>query len=374
MHCLLAIQASLALQVASTVVGVSFFALVGVYAERKVSAFIQDRLGPMETGPYGIFQTFADVIKLLLKEPIVPAAADRGLFVLAPVVIFVSVFAGFGALPVAPQVLGQDLSVGLLFVLGVVAIDVLGLLMAGWGSNNKYALMGAARAVNQIVAYEVPAAIALLAAVMMLGTLSLQDISARQGLFSDESMYFLGFLPVNNVGGFMAWSVIRYPHLLLAFVIYFIASLAESNRAPFDLPEAESELVSGYHVEYSGFRFALVMLSEYGKMLLVSIIAATVFLGGWNTPFPNITIGDWQLSLASWTSGTPGTLAGTLWGTFWMLLKSLILVMGQMYLRWTYPRVRMDQLMTLAWKYLTPLAFLLFVISGIWKLLEVYGG
>lgn len=370
---ILAIPLPITLQVALTVASVAVFALGAVYAERKVSAFIQDRLGPMEAGPYGAIQTLADVLKLVLKEPIIPKAADKPLFILAPPVIFVAVFAGIGALAILPKAPGTDLNVGLLFLLGVVAIDIIGLLMAGWGSANKYALIGSARSVNQIVAYEVPAALALLSGVMMLGTLSIQAISARQGIYSDQETFFLGIWNVTNTGGILGWSVIRYPHLLIAFIVYFIASLAESNRAPFDLPEAESELVSGFHVEYSGFRFALVMLSEYGKMLITSILAATVFLGGWNTILPDIHIGDTTLLLASWTSGEPGTVAGALWGAFWILSKSMLLVLLQIYIRWTYPRVRIDQLMTISWKYLTPIAFGLFILSGLWKLAEVYG-
>lgn len=207
----------------------------------------------------------------------------------------------------------------------------------------------------------------------MLGTLSIQSISARQGIYSDLDSFFLGIWNVTEMGGILGWSVIRYPHLLIAFVVYFIASLAESNRAPFDLPEAESELVSGFHVEYSGFRFALVMLSEYGKMLITSILAVTIFLGGWNTILPNIHMGDTSLLLASWTSGEPGTVVGALWGAFWILSKSMLLVLLQIYIRWTYPRVRIDQLMTISWKYLTPIAFGLFILSGLWKLAEVYG-
>lgn len=370
---ILAIQLPIATQVALTVASVAVFALGAVYAERKVSAFIQDRLGPMEAGPYGAMQTLADVLKLVLKEPIIPKAADKPLFILAPPVIFVAVFAGIGALAIIPKAPGTDLNVGLLFLLGVVAIDIIGLLMAGWGSANKYALIGSARSVNQIVAYEVPAALALLSGVMMLGTLSIQAISARQGIYSDQDTFFLGIWSVTEAGGLLGWSVIRYPHLLVAFVVYFIASLAESNRAPFDLPEAESELVSGFHVEYSGFRFALVMLSEYGKMLITSILAVTVFLGGWNTILPNIHLGDTSLLFANWTSGEPGTVVGALWGVFWILSKSMLLVLFQIYIRWTYPRVRIDQLMTISWKYLTPIAFGLFILSGLWKLAEVYG-
>ena len=364
----------LVLQVGITVSFVALFALVAVYAERKVSAFIQDRLGPMETGPYGLFQTLADVLKLVLKEPIVPQAADRWLFVIAPGLIFVSVFAGFGALPLLPGSPGADVNVALLFILGIVAIDVVGLLMAGWGASNKYALLGAARAVAQIVSYEIPAALALLAGVMMYGTLSLHELAASQGIYAADPVYFWGIWDIRPIGGLPAWAVFAYPHLLLAYLLYFIASLAECNRAPFDIPEAESELVAGYHVEYSGFRFALVMLSEYGKMLLVAIIGAAVFLGGWNTALPNLYWGEsFSIPLANWTSGAPGTVAGLLWGGFWLLLKGFAVVFVQMWIRWTYPRLRVDQLMSLGWKYLTPAAFVLFLISGLWKLLEVYG-
>lgn len=341
--------------------------------ERKISAFIQDRLGPNETGPYGLLQTLADVLKLVIKEPIVPQAAHKLLFLMAPALIFVAVFAGFVVVPFAPDILGSNISLGLLFFLGVVAIDIIGLLMAGWAANNKYAFLGSSRAVAQIVSYEIPATTALLVAVLMYGSLNLQEIVASQGIYAGEATYLFGLWDVSHLGGILSWSVVRYPHLLLAFVVYFIASLAECNRAPFDIPEAESELVSGYHVEYSGFNFALVMLAEYAKMLLVSLVAVCVFWGGWNTPLPNIPLpGDFDLNLAAWTSGAPGTVAGNLWGVFWLLIKSLALVGIQMWVRWTYPRLRVDQLMHLCWKVLTPIAFGLFVISGIWKLWEVY--
>lgn len=370
---ILLIPMSLLLHVGLTLGFVALFALVAVYAERKVSAFIQDRLGPMEVGPYGLFQTLADVLKLVIKEPIIPKAADRWLFVMGPMVIFVAVFAGYAALPLAPGLAGSDTSVGLLYVLGIMAVDVIGLLMAGWGANNKYALLGAGRSVAQIVSYEVPAALALLSAVMMFGSLSLQDITLQQGIYSPEPIYFFGVWDVTATGGLLGWAVFRYPHLLIGLLIYFVAGLAESNRAPFDIPEAESELVSGYHVEYSGFRFALVMLSEYGKMLVVSVLAAVVFLGGWNTLLPNLSFGDsFSLPLAEWTSGPAGTLGGVLWGSFWLLSKASLGVLVMMWVRWTYPRVRVDQLMYLSWKVLTPVAFGLFLISGFWKLLEVY--
>ncbi|MEL6135109.1 MAG: complex I subunit 1 family protein, partial [Bacteroidota bacterium] len=224
--------------VAITISTVALYTLGAVYAERKISAFIQDRLGPMETGPLGAFQTLADVIKLVLKELITPAAANKWLFVLAPPLIFVSVFAAFGALPLFARPAEAAMNVGLLYILGVLSIDIMGLLMAGWGANNKYALLGAARSVAQIISYEVPATLALLSAVMMYGTLNMQQLSLDQGVFTEQTIYFLGIWDVTELGGILSWSAFRYPHLLVAFVVYLIAGLAECNRAPFDLPEA----------------------------------------------------------------------------------------------------------------------------------------
>lgn len=365
---------------------IAFYALGAVYAERKISAYIQDRLGPMEVGPYGLFQTVADIVKLLFKENIVPTAADRKLFFLAPIIIFVSIFAGFAVIPMGPSVVGASLNIGLLYLMAIVSIDVIGLIMAGWGSNNKYAFLGALRSVSQIISYEIPAGIALLAAVMMFGTLNLGELSAMQGFHSPEKVYFFGVWDVTEYGGVLSWSIFRYPHLLIGYVVYFIASLAECNRSPFDLPEAESELVSGFHVEYSGFRFAVIFLAEYANMFLVGILAAVVFLGAWNTPLPNLnaidpavaaemSIGDLfsNAQLGYLTSGTPGTWGFALWGMFWILVKAFFAVFVQMWIRWTLPRVRVDQLLKISWKVLTPIAFALFVISGIWKLLEVYG-
>lgn len=354
------------LQIALTLFFIAAFVLWAVYAERKVSAFVQDRMGPMVTGPLGSLQTLADVLKLVLKEQIMPAAADKILFVLAPALVFVAIFGAFSAMPLAPGFAGTQTHTGLLLVLGIAAIDVIALLMAGWGSGNKYALLGSMRAVAQIVSYEIPAALALLSAVMMYGTLDLQALSAAQGIYAEESARLLGIWDMRGVGGLPAWSVICYPHLLLSFVVYFIASLAECNRAPFDIPEAESELVSGFHVEFGGYRFALIMLSEYGKMLLVSLLASVVFLGGWNSLLPNIG----SLALADWTTGMPGTFAGFCWGFFWLLTKSLSLVLLQMWIRWTFPRVRVDQLMDICWKVLIPVSLGLLGISGVWKVLE----
>ena len=347
------------------------FVVVGVYLERKVSAFIQDRMGPMEVGKWGLLQLIADLLKLLQKEDIVPKAADKWLFLGAPFVIFAAVFAAYAVMPLAPGLSGSGAAVGVFYLLTILSVDVIGILMAGWGSNNKYALFGAMRAVAQIVSYEVPLGLSVLCVVMLTQTLDLQAISFQQGIYSLEPVYLFGLkdlnIEVTRVGGFLTWNVVRNPFLLIVYVIFFIASLAECNRAPFDLPEGESELVGGFHTEYSGMRYALLMLAEYGMMLLVSLLGAVLFLGSWNTPFPNIG----PVRLADWTSGEPGTWLGYLSGAFWLLSKALLGVLVQMWVRWTLPRLRVDQLMYLGWKVLTPVGLVLFFVSGVWRLLGV---
>lgn len=318
---------------------------------------MQDRLGPMEVGKYGTLQAFADILKMLQKEFIVPSAADKILFTTAPVIIFVSVYMGFAALPWAPGLMPAALNIGLFYIFAVLSIETVGILMAGWGSNNKYALLGSMRSVAQIVSYEIPAGIALVSAVMIAQSLNMQEITIKQGTLSSETVKFIGIWDVKAIGGILAWNIFQAPHLIIAYGIYFIASLAECNRAPFDIPEAESELVAGFHIEYSGLRFAFVFLAEYSMMFLVGMIGVILFLGGWNTPLPNIG----SVELASWTTGTA-------WGIFWILFKTLAVVGAQMWIRWTLPRIRVDQLMSLCWKVLTPLAFLCMLISGIWRL------
>jgi NADH-quinone oxidoreductase subunit H len=335
----------------------ALFALFGVYAERKLSAYIQDRLGPTEVGKYGSLQTFADILKMLQKELIVPGAADKWLFMLAPAVIFVAVYMGFAAMPWGPGLVPSKINVGLYYFFAIISIETLGILMAGWGSNNKYSILGAMRSAAQIISYEIPAGFAIIAVVMIAQSINLQEIATQQGILSVEKIKFLGVWDVTTNGGILSWNIFRAPHLIIAFVIYFIAALAESNRAPFDIPEAESELVAGFHTEYTGMRFAFVFLAEYSMMFLVSMLGATLFLGAWNTPLPNIG----TVKLADWTTG-----AG--WGIVWIAVKSLLLVGVQMWIRWTLPRFRVDQLMDLCWKVLTPLAFICMLISGIWRL------
>lgn len=311
-----------------------------MYAERKVAAFIQNRLGPMEVGPKGIFQTIADLLKMLQKEDIKADAVDKLPFLIAPIIVFAAVFAGYAVLPMNESIGGSNIEGGLFFMLAIVSLDVLGILMAGWASNNKYSLYGALRAVAQVVSYEIPLGLSVLAVVIMVGTLDLQVMCILQ-----------------KGDGFLGWNLVRYPMLIIPFIIFFVAGLAESNRAPFDLPEAESELIGGYHTEYSGFRWGMFMLSEYGMMLLLSILGSILFLGGWVSPFPSVG----SLELYEMTSGP-------VWGIIWLLSKAFMFIFIQIVVRWTLPRLRVDQLMSLSWKYLTPMAIVMLFVCATWKL------
>jgi NADH-quinone oxidoreductase subunit H len=275
-------------------------------------------------GWHGWAQTIADGIKLLLKEDIIPAGADRLLFKLAPIVVFVGGFAAFVVLPFSSSFIVSDLNIGILYVVSITSLGVVGIIMAGWASNNKYALFGGMRAAAQIVSYEIPAVLAILTVVIEVGSLSMQDIVRAQE------------------GGILNWFVFRNPFTFLAFFVYYLSSLAEVNRTPFDIPEAESELVAGYHTEFSGMRFAFFFLAEYANMFLVSAIAATLFLGGWNGVLSRPIL--------------PGFLI--------FMLKSVFLVFVQMWLRWTLPRLRVDQLLYLSWKVLLPVSFALVIGVG----------
>lgn len=293
---------------------VVFNALILTWAERKVAGHMQRRIGPKEVGPYGLIQPIADALKLLGKEILTPRDVDKPLYYLAPMIIFVPVLVSFIVIPFSASLLVMDINVGILVILAFSSLSMFSILMAGWGSNNKYALIGAIRSIAQNIAYEIPLLLALLPIIMMTNSFSLKTIvEAQNGL----------------------WFVVYQP---LAFLIYFIAAVAETNRTPFDLPEAESELVAGYHTEYSGMRFALFFLAEYTNIFIVSAIAVTFFLGGYQGPF--------------------------LPGIVWFLLKSYSLVFVIMWLRWTFPRVRFDQLLNISWKALIPLAFINLLVTG----------
>jgi len=345
------------------------FTLLAVYAERKIAAAIQDRLGPTEVGYKGLLQSVADLLKLVQKEVIIPKAADKRLFVLAPAWIFTVVLAAFAVLPITSSWAGVSTATGVLYLLALVSLKVMGILVAGWASNNKYARLGALRAAAQLISYEVPLSLSVLCVLVVSQSLDLQIISQQQGIWqklasSGSPSYFLGIkgLAVSQWGGLLTWNIFRMPCLCLAYVIFFIAA---SNRAPFDLPEAESELIGGYHTEYSGLYWAWMMLAEYSMMLLMSLLGTILFLGGWNTPFPDVGL----LKLATWTGGHPNTLVGSLWGGFWLFTKAICIVLVQMWIRWTFPRLRFDQFMHLCWLYLTPAALLLLLITVWWQLL-----
>jgi len=310
------------------------YALVVIYLERKVSAHMQDRLGPMRTGGWhGWAQTIADMLKLLQKEDIVPSAADKILHRLAPFLMFIGAYAVYAVIPFSSAYIGSNINIGLFYIIAVSSITAVAILMAGWSSNNKWSLFGAMRSVAQIVSYEIPTVLAILAVVMIAGTLNLQEINQMQ------------------TGWFWKWFIFqKFPFIFVAFIIYFVASLAETNRTPFDIPEAESELVAGYITEYSGMKFAMFMLAEFVNMFAVSAIAATIFFGGWNSPFGEF-------------------MSGPIWGTFWFLSKGMFFVFIQMWLRWTLPRLRVDQLMYVSWKVLTPWAFACIVGVGLWLVL-----
>ncbi|MBU0653127.1 MAG: NADH-quinone oxidoreductase subunit NuoH [Proteobacteria bacterium] len=293
---------------------VVFNALILTWAERKVAGHMQRRIGPKEVGPYGLIQPIADALKLLGKEILTPRDVDKPLYYLAPMIIFVPVLVSFIVIPFSASLLVMDINVGILVILAFSSLSMFSILMAGWGSNNKYALIGAIRSIAQNIAYEIPLLLALLPIIMMTNSFSLKTIvEAQHGL----------------------WFIVYQP---LAFLIYFIAAVAETNRTPFDLPEAESELVAGYHTEYSGMRFALFFLAEYTNIFIVSAIAVTFFLGGYQGPF--------------------------LPGIVWFLLKSYSLVFVIMWLRWTFPRVRFDQLLNISWKALIPLSFINLLVTG----------
>ena len=329
-----------------------------VYSERKIQAFMQDRWGPYHYGPQGILLAILDPMKLLLKEDIKATATDNIVFRVAPVVFFSPVVAAFVILPFSPYLTAGALGTGIIYYVALSSIDVIGVFMAGWGSNNKYALIGGLRSTAQMISYELPLVLSLVGAVMLtsvfgvtcagqnpnlnacgLGSISFSDIVAAQ---MRPTAWWL-------------WFVLLQP---LGLVVYYICGLAETNRSPFDLPEAESELVAGYLTEYSGLRWAMFFLGEYGNMSIVSAVATTLFLGGWSGP--GAAVGFWTGLIGSFW----GQVVFNIIAVFWFVVKMLVLLLIFQWIRATLPRLRADQLMRFAWLYLIPLTLFNIVITA----------
>jgi NADH-quinone oxidoreductase subunit H len=293
--------------------------------ERKFAARMQSRIGPYRVGPHGLLQPIADALKLMMKEDIVPDAADKRVYNLAPIVFLIPCMLIFATIPFAPGLGVADLNIGILFFLAVSSMEIVGLFMAGWGSNNKYALLSAMRAVNQIISYDLPFIFSALVPVMLAGSLRLSDIAAAQ-----SGLWFV-FYPV--IGQ-------------LAFVFFVVSTLAAENRVPFDILEAESELVAGFRVEYSGMKFAIIQLGEYAHIIGSSFLGALLFLGAWAGPGP-----EWL-------------------GPIWFVLKAMVMFLLVTWIRWSFVRIRVDQILALSWKLLLPASLLLLVITAavvVWR-------
>jgi NADH-quinone oxidoreductase subunit H len=318
------------------------------WVERKVMARLQTRYGPNRVGPFGLLQPLADGLKLIFKEELIPAQADRIIFILAPVITVSPALLLFAVIPTGGTIgvgnteisLGlADINVAVLYVLAITSIAVYGIALGGWASNNKYALLGSLRSTAQMISYELPLALAIVGVLLLSGSMSLNDVVQRQMTTiqidgQDVSVWFIFLQPI-------------------AAFIFLITALAETNRAPFDLPEAEQELTAGYHTEYSGMKFALFFMAEYMKMIAVSALAVTFFFGGWLPPFPNLLRGLWE------------AIGGFTWlSPIWFGGKVLILLMVMVWIRATLPRLRYDQLMSFGWKFLLPLALLNVVVTA----------
>ncbi len=310
---------------------------VTTFLERRVWARIQSRVGPNRVGPQGILQWLADGIKLLMKEEAIPYAADAKLFKLAPFVVVIGFIGAFVAMPFSSSLIVADLNLGILYITAMTSLVVVGIMIAGWASNNKWSLIGGIRAAAQIVSYEIPAALSIFTVILITGTLSMQSIIQQQGW------------------GPWDWFIFHSPFTFVGFFVTFVSLLAEGNRTPFDLPEAESELVAGFVTEYSGARYLFFFLVEWGNLYVISAILVTLFLGGWQVPIiAGVTDGGIGLNVAQFLT---------------FFLKSYLGVIIMMWIRATLPRIRVDQLMTTCWKYLLPIAFVNFMGTALWVLI-----
>jgi NADH-quinone oxidoreductase subunit H len=350
------VLAAIILLVVAGVVLVLFMApTAGIitWFERRVSGRMQSRVGPNRAGPQGVLIWLADGLKSFMKEDVIPTDVDKPLFRLAPYLVFTGVSATFVVMPFGQYLISADLDIGILFIVAVTSLVAIGLLTGGWASNNKWSLIGGIRAAAQVISYEIPSAIAIVCVVMMTGSLRMQDIIGAQGGVGTIAG---GLHDILTTGGWpWYWYVCRNPVSFALFFLFFTTALAEGNRAPFDMPEAESELVAGYSTEYSGFRYVVFFFAEWANVFVMSGIASALFLGGWQIP-----------------GVSPAAQEANIWlqllGVVVFLVKSWILIFVVVWVRWTLPRIRVDQLMAVCWKWLVPLSFAGFMLTALWVL------
>lgn len=370
----------------------SFMGIVGTYGERRIAGFIQVRLGPNRVGPFGLLQPIADGIKLLGKEDIVPAVAFKILHILAPLIVLVGAFLPFAALPFCERLVVSDMPLALYYILAFEAIEVIGILMAGWAPGSKWSLYGGMRLAAQMLSYEIPMGLCILVIAFLAGSLNFTEIVKHQA--NDPVLFGATSNPI--ITGVLGWWIFRSPAAFVAFFVFFIGGMAATKRAPFDLPEAESELVAGYHTEYSGMRFAMFFMAEYASMYVICAAAAIVFLGGWHGPIPRPAItdsmtlvGQWSAAVATvpadagliakcWAlvttflhAATTGdglrVIANQSIGIANLLMKAFFLYFVMIWVRWTLPRIRIDQVMYLCLKVLLPFS----LACAVWAAIQV---